>query len=77
MVSSYEPETHVRFYYSNGPTFVTAASVHIFKEVYQRPAISGPILVELRINIIRFGRGKDACVFFLADWIGTLAYIDV
>ena len=30
------PKTHVRFKYTNGPTFVTASSVHVFKEVYQR-----------------------------------------
>ena len=25
----------MRFYYTNGRTFVTASSVHVFKEVYQ------------------------------------------
>ena len=29
------PKTHVRCEYTNGPTFVMAPSVHIFKEVYQ------------------------------------------
>ena len=30
----------MRFKYTNGPTFVTASSVHIFKEVYQRTKFS-------------------------------------
>ena len=62
MVNSHEPKAHMSF--TNGPTFVTASSVHGFKDVY------------LAVRIIRYGRGKDACVF-LADWIATLAYIDL
>ena len=34
------PKTHVRFKYTNVPTFVTASSVYVFKEVYQRTNFS-------------------------------------
>ena len=33
IVSSPEPKTRVRYYYTNGPTFVISSSVHVFKKV--------------------------------------------
>ena len=33
-------KTHVRFKCTNGPTFVTASSVQVFKEVYQQTNFS-------------------------------------
>ena len=40
--------------------FVTASSVHVFKEVYQRTNFS-----QITYKCIRYGRGKDASGFEL------------
>ena len=62
LVNSHEPESSYEFYqWSN-------IRHGIFRSRVQRRILA--------VRIIRSGRGKDACVF-LADWIATLAYIDL
>ena len=40
IVAHITTKTHVRLYCTNGPTFVMASYVHVFKEVYQRTNFS-------------------------------------
>ena len=52
--------------------FVTASSVLVFKEVCQRANFSQ---ITYKASSDMEGEMMHEC--FLADWIGTLAYIDV
>ena len=73
MVSSHEPENSCEvLVFQYGPTFVTASSVHVFKEVYQQTNFS-----QITYTVSSDMEGERMYVFFWADWIGLLAYIDV
>ena len=62
MVSSHEPENscEVLVYHTNGLTFVTASSVHVFKEVYRRTNFS-----QITYKASSGMKGESLHVFFL------------
>ena len=66
------PKTHMRFKYTNGLTFVTASSVLVFKEVCLRTNFS-----QITYKASSGMEGEMMHVFFWADWIETLVYINV
>ena len=71
MVSSHKPK---KFLWGFSIPMVQCSSRHL-PFTFSKKCI-GPILVKLHIKHYQVWKGKDARGF-LADWIGTLAYIDV
>ena len=68
MVSSHEPENSCEVLVYLWSKFVTASSVHVFKEVYRTN------FSQITYKASAGMEGERMHVFF-ADWIGTLAYI--